>query len=113
MLGGQSQIPPVFFDTPLSCARARGWKRLRLLSCGTGAFKRDLKSEDAEGGQDSRIWVFAKDADGSVRHFYTAHLSMADNIRERGIDLLTPVYNVLDLTPPGRGSWYASLKYPA
>ena len=25
---------------------------------------------------------------------------------------LTPVYNVLDLTPQGRGDWYASLDYP-
>jgi predicted dithiol-disulfide oxidoreductase (DUF899 family) len=93
-------------------ARSRGWNRLRLLSCGTNTFKRDLKSENADGGQDSTISVFAKDADGSVRHFYTAHPSMAEDIRERGIDLLTPVYNMLDLTPEGRGGWYASLKYP-
>ena len=37
---------------------------------------------------------------------------MAEDIRERGIDLLTPVYNMLDLTPEGLGSWYASLTYP-
>ena len=92
-------------------ARARGWNRLRLLSCGTNSFKRDLKSEDAEGRQDSTMSVFTRDADGSVRHFYTAHPSMADGCRERGIDLLTPVYNMLDLTPAGRGNWYASLKY--
>jgi len=91
-------------------ARARGWNRLRLLSCGTNTFKRDLKSEDAEGRQESTISVFTRD-DGSVRHFYTAHPSMAEDIRERGIDLLTPVYNMLDLTPQGRGEWYASLKY--
>jgi predicted dithiol-disulfide oxidoreductase (DUF899 family) len=35
-------------------ARTRGWSRLRLLSCGTNTFKRDLKSEDAEGRQDPR-----------------------------------------------------------
>jgi predicted dithiol-disulfide oxidoreductase (DUF899 family) len=93
-------------------ARTRGWSRLRLLSCGTNTFKRDLKSEDAEGRQDSTMSVFTKGADGSVRHFYTAHPSMADDIRERGLDLLTPVYNMLDLTPAGRGSRYASLKYP-
>jgi len=32
-------------------------------------------------------------------------------MNERGIDLLQPVYNMLDLTPPGRGNWYASLDY--
>jgi predicted dithiol-disulfide oxidoreductase (DUF899 family) len=93
-------------------ARARGWNRLRLLSCGTNTFKRDLKSEDEEGRQDSTISVFAMDSDGSVRHFYSAHPSMAEDIHERGLDLLTPVYNLMDLTPKGRGGWYASLKYP-
>ena len=37
---------------------------------------------------------------------------MAEDIKERGIDLLTPVYNALDLTPEGRGNWYAKLTYP-
>jgi predicted dithiol-disulfide oxidoreductase (DUF899 family) len=37
---------------------------------------------------------------------------MASYINERGPDLLSPVYNVLDLTPQGRGDWYASLDYP-
>jgi predicted dithiol-disulfide oxidoreductase (DUF899 family) len=31
--------------------------------------------------------------------------------REVAADLLTPVYNVLDLTPAGRGDWYAELSY--
>jgi predicted dithiol-disulfide oxidoreductase (DUF899 family) len=26
-------------------------------------------------------------------------------------DLLTPVYNILDLIPQGRGDWYAELGY--
>jgi predicted dithiol-disulfide oxidoreductase (DUF899 family) len=34
---------------------------------------------------------------------------MADDINQRGIDLLTPVYNMLDLTPGGRGDLLASL----
>jgi predicted dithiol-disulfide oxidoreductase (DUF899 family) len=29
----------------------------------------------------------------------------------RGIDLLTPVYNLLDLTPEGRGDWMPKLVY--
>jgi hypothetical protein len=34
-------------------ARARGWNRLRLLSCGSNSFKYDLRSEDQQGNQDS------------------------------------------------------------
>jgi len=92
-------------------ARDRGWRDLRLLSCGDSSFKRDLGSEDAEGNQDSTISVFTRDRDGAVRHFYTAHPRMADDVMERGLDLLSPVWNLLDLTPQGRGDWYAQLSY--
>jgi predicted dithiol-disulfide oxidoreductase (DUF899 family) len=92
-------------------ARLRGWNKLRLLSAGSNTFKYDLGSEDSEGGQDSTLSVFTKDADGTVRHFYSAHPRMAPEIKERGIDLLSPVWNLMDLTPGGRGDWYASLAY--
>jgi predicted dithiol-disulfide oxidoreductase (DUF899 family) len=92
-------------------ARSRGWNKVRLLSASTNTFKYDLGSEDVDGAQDSTISVFEKDSEGIVRHVYTAHPRMAPNIKERGIDLLAPVWSVLDLTPAGRGEWYPSLKY--
>jgi predicted dithiol-disulfide oxidoreductase (DUF899 family) len=92
-------------------ARSRGWNQLRLLSCGANTFKFDLRGEDHEGNQDSTVSVFTRDDKGTLRHFYTAHPSMAEDIKERGIDLLCPVYNVLDLTPQGREKWYASFDY--
>ncbi len=92
-------------------ARQRGWDKLRLLSAGNNTFKYDLGSEDREGAQDSTISVFTRDAKGAVRHFYSAHPRMASDIHERGIDLLTPMWHFMDLTPQGRGSWYASLAY--
>jgi predicted dithiol-disulfide oxidoreductase (DUF899 family) len=93
-------------------ARRQGWNQLRLLSTGEGStFKYDLGGEDREGNQDSTLSVFTRDTDGTLRHFYSAHPQMASHIKERGLDLLSPVYNVLDLTPRGRGDWYASLDY--
>src|SRR5256714_15523327 len=92
-------------------ARNRGWDKLRLLSAGESTFKYDLGSEDREGGQDSSISVFTRDAKGPVRHFYSAHPRMAPDVPERGIDLLAPIWHFMDLTPEGRGSWYASLAY--
>src|SRR5262249_11301097 len=92
-------------------ARERGWDKLRLLSAGDSTFKYDLGSEDRAGGQDSTISVFTRDAKGTVRHFYSAHPRMAPDIQERGIDLLTPIWHFMDLTPQGRGHWYASLAY--
>jgi predicted dithiol-disulfide oxidoreductase (DUF899 family) len=92
-------------------ARARGWDKLRLLSAGNSTFKYDFGSEDREGHQDSTLSVFTRDADGTVRHFYTVHPWMAADVKERGIDLLAPIWHFLDVTPQGRGNWYASLDY--
>jgi predicted dithiol-disulfide oxidoreductase (DUF899 family) len=93
-------------------ARDRGWNRLRLVSAGDSAFKYDLGSEDREGNQDSTISVFTRDRQGTMRHFYSAHPRMSAEIKERGIDLMTPIWHILDLTPQGRGDWYAKLDYP-
>jgi predicted dithiol-disulfide oxidoreductase (DUF899 family) len=92
-------------------ARNRGWDRLRLLSAGESTFKYDLGSEDREGNQDSTISVFIKESDGTLRHFYSGHPRMGEDIKERGIDELNPTWNMLDLTPQGRGTFYASLDY--
>ncbi|MEO6795491.1 MAG: DUF899 family protein [Candidatus Dormibacter sp.] len=93
-------------------ARDRGWRHLRLLTAGDSTFKYDFVSEDADGKQDSSVTVFSREADGKVRHFYTGKPAMADDIPERGIDLLSPVWHILDLTPKGRGDWYPSVTYP-
>jgi predicted dithiol-disulfide oxidoreductase (DUF899 family) len=92
-------------------ARERRWQNLRLLSAGESTFKYDLGGENQDGGQDSSLNVFTKDAEGTVRHFYTQHPRLAQDVNERGIDLFTPVYNLMDVTPRGRGQWYASLGY--
>ena len=92
-------------------ARNRGWEKLRLLSAGDGTFKYDLGSEDASGGQDSTISVFTRESDGTLRHFYSGHPWLAEDVKERGIDELTPIWNLLDLTPQGSGKFYASLEY--
>jgi predicted dithiol-disulfide oxidoreductase (DUF899 family) len=36
---------------------------------------------------------------------------MAADIPQRGLDLMFALWNVLDLTPRGRGDWYAGLDY--
>ncbi|MGP0028878.1 MAG: DUF899 family protein [Acidimicrobiales bacterium] len=92
-------------------ARARGWEHLRLLSCAGNTFKFDLGSEDEAGNQDSTISVFTLGPDGVPRHFYSAHPRLDPDIDQRGLDLLNPVWHLLDLTPQGRGDWYAGLDY--
>ena len=92
-------------------ARKRGWDKLRLLSAGENTFKYDLGSEDRAGDQDSTVSVFTRDSDGTLRHFYSVHPRLAEDIEERGIDGLNPIWNYMDLTPQGRGNWCASLDY--
>lgn len=92
-------------------ATARQWTNLRLLSAGESTFKFDLGSEEPDGAQTERISVFTRDSDGAVRHVYSKGAEMADDRRERGIDMLSPVWHLLDLTPQGRGDWYPSLHY--
>ena len=92
-------------------AASRGWTNLRLLGAGDTTFKYDLGSEEADGTQTEWISVFTLGDDGTVRHVYSKGAQMADDRRERGIDLLSPVWHLLDLTPGGRDEWYPSLKY--
>lgn len=90
-------------------ARSRGWGNLRLLSCAGTDFKTDLHFGDAAGRQSPGVSAFARSADGSVKHFYSC--SAEDTNLTRGIDLLTPFWNILDLTPAGRGDWMPKLEY--
>jgi predicted dithiol-disulfide oxidoreductase (DUF899 family) len=98
-------------DAIAAHAASRGWSNLRLLSAGNGSFKYDLGSEEADGEQIESISVLVRGDDGTVRHVYSKGAQMADDRRERGIDLLSPVWHLLDLTPNGRGDWYPSLHY--
>jgi len=90
-------------------ARTRGWRNVRLLSCEGSTMKSDLAMETPDGGQLPGVSVFAR-RDGAVRHFYTGSAIMADG-HYRGMDLLSPVWNFLDLLPDGRPDWMPSLDY--
>jgi predicted dithiol-disulfide oxidoreductase (DUF899 family) len=90
-------------------AARRGWDRVRVLSSYGTSFGTDLRAEHPDGAQRPMASVFVR-ADGGVRHFYTLPANLVDNA-ERGIDLLSPVWNILDLLPAGRGSWYAGNDY--
>jgi predicted dithiol-disulfide oxidoreductase (DUF899 family) len=90
--------------------RERGWRHVRLLSSAGTSFKRDFGMEDADGGQLPGISVFRLGPDGRPQHFYTQCAIMAEG-HWRGMDLLSPVWNFLDLTPEGRGDWMPKRSY--
>ncbi len=92
----------VIAKAPVSRLRAwgrrRGWARLRLLSSAGNSFNLDMDVEDAAGNQWPGVSVFVRDG-AEIRRAYSTSMI------ERGLDLLSPVWNVLDLTPKGRGDW--------
>ena len=91
-------------------ARGRGWRNLRIVSSAGTSFKTDLGMQNAEGGQSPGVSVFTLAADGTPRHFYTGGAIITEG-QFRGMDLLSPVWNFLDLTPDGRGDWFPKLSY--
>lgn len=105
-----SIIAQAGLDEFASLARKRGWMNLALVSCEESTFKRDLNFADEGGGQYPGISVFTRAPDGSIRHFYSACAIQGEDVF-RGLDLYTPVWSILDLTPPGREDWMPAVHY--
>jgi predicted dithiol-disulfide oxidoreductase (DUF899 family) len=97
-------------------AQARGWRRLRLLSSSNNNYNRDYHGETPEGGQLPMLNVFVR-RKGKIYHFYATELQFMPPDKgqnQRHIDMMWPLWNLLDLTPEGRGTeWYPSLTYPS
>ena len=91
-------------------ARSRGWRNLRILSTGDSPVKCDLGFEEADGAQQPGASVFRLGADGRPRHCYSMSAMFTPD-QFRGMDLLTPFWNFLDLTPEGRGDFMPKRAY--
>jgi predicted dithiol-disulfide oxidoreductase (DUF899 family) len=95
-------------------ARHRSWRNLRLLSSAANRYNRDYLAEGADGAQWPILNVFARDG-GEIRHFWASELM--DAPREPGqeprhVDFIWPIWQVLDVTPAGRGAdWSAQREY--
>jgi predicted dithiol-disulfide oxidoreductase (DUF899 family) len=95
-------------------ARERGWNHLRLLSSADNNYNRDYYGENAEGGQQPSLNVFVRRG-GKIHHSWHSELVLAApdaGQNQRHIDMMWPLWNLLDFTPEGRGAdWYPSLSY--
>ena len=95
-------------------AKSRGWNNLRMLSSAENTFNRDYFGEDEKGDQNTVIHVFTKDGP-EVRHFYSSEMGFAtrdEGQDYRHVDMMWPLWNVLDITPQGRGKdWYPEREY--
>ena len=94
-------------DETLALADARGWTDLQWLSAHDSSFKVDIGGADEAGNQ----WPFLSTWEAGEHGPRLAYSGGAHIAAEhwRGLDLLSPVWHVLDLTRPGRGDWMPSV----
>jgi predicted dithiol-disulfide oxidoreductase (DUF899 family) len=93
-------------------ARTRPWPNLRVLSSQQSTFNRDYHGEGEDRSQKSVIHTFVRRA-GRIHHFYSSEMAFEPSDpgqNQRHIDMMWPLWNVLDTTPEGRGAdWYPKL----
>ena len=102
------------FDHVHTFAVEREWRRLRVLSSANNTYNRDYLAETPEGDQRPMLNVFHRDGD-VIRHFWGSEMFYAPTEPgqdPRHVGTLEPLWNLLDLTPEGRGKdWFPKLTY--
>ena len=95
-------------------ARERGWTKLRLLSSAENTYNRDYFGEGPDGSQWPSLNVFVR-KNSEIRHFYHTELLFPPaepGMNHRHVDMIWPLWNLLDFTPSGRGKdWFPKLSY--
>lgn len=87
-------------------AAERGWRNLPLLSSRHNSYNRDYHAEGSDGEQAPILNVFVRDG-SQFRHTWATELMFAprdDGEDPRHVDVIWPMWSVLDMTPGGRGS---------
>lgn len=100
-------------ERQLAFARERGWTNLKFYETVSDDFARDYRGLAPDGNEWPALDVWVR-RDGLVRHFWGGELFGTEDPGQdpRGAPDPTPLWNILDLTPAGRGSdWYPKLAY--
>ncbi len=100
-------------ERQLAFARERGWTELKFYASVGDDFARDVRGLAPNGDEWPALDVWVR-SDGAVRHFWGSELGGTSDPGQdpRGAPDPTPLWNLLDLTPGGRGSdWYPKLAY--
>ena len=95
----------------LAFARERGWRNLQFFQTVGDDFARDYRALGPDGDEWPALDVWIR-RDGRVHHFWAGELGGTQDPGQdpRGAPDPTPLWNILDLTPGGRGSdWYPRL----
>ena len=97
----------------LAYARERGWRNLTFFESIGDDFAHDYRGLTPGGDEMPALDVWVK-RNGKVHHFWGSEMGGTEDEGQdaRGAPDPTPLWNVLDLTPAGRGTdWYPKLSY--
>jgi predicted dithiol-disulfide oxidoreductase (DUF899 family) len=90
----------------------RGWRNLQLYRDLNEEYSKAYHGLLPDGSDVPTFNVFTR-KDGVIRHFWSGEMTESDPGQDpRGAPDLAPLWNVLDMTPEGRGTdWYPKLDY--
>ncbi|HEY0913830.1 MAG TPA: DUF899 family protein [Solimonas sp.] len=95
-------------------AQERGWQHLDFIQTVGDDYANDLGLLHEDGSEDPALLVFRRDGD-AVRLFWASEMTreMADPGQDpRDAPDIASLWNILDLTPGGRGKdWYPKLRH--
>ena len=100
-------------ERQLAFARERGWRNLKFFQCVGDGYAKDYRGLAPDGSEWPALDVWVK-RDGKVHHFWAGEMGGTQDPGQdpRGAPDPTPLWNILDLTPAGRGTdWYPKLDY--
>lgn len=96
-------------------AKLQGWTGLRFISTASTTYNLDYHGTTPDEFDLPMLNVFHKEG-GTVRHFWGAEMLYAPSDEgqdARAVDILSPLWNMLDLTPEGRGTtWWPEVSTP-
>lgn len=97
----------------LAFARERGWRNLRFFQCVGDDFPTAYRGIASDGSEWASVDIWVRKGE-KVHHFWSPE-SMGTQDPGQDPSLapeITPLWNILDLTPGGRGTdWYPKLSY--
>jgi len=102
-------------DRILAYARERGWRHLHLLSSHANTYNRDYHGENTENGDQWPMMNAFVRRRGRIYHTWASEMFLAPADKgqdRRHVDLIWPVWQLLDMTVEGRpAKWWPKLRY--
>lgn len=97
-------------DALAALSRRMGWQDLPLYSALESTYQQDYLAETEDGNQLPILNVFQRDTQG-IHHFWSSELFFQpSDWHPRHVDAAWPLWNILDLTPHGRGDFVPPLR---